>query len=180
MTAVSPARRSMIAKVHLGAKQLGLDEETRRALMERVAGHRSAADCTDRQLGAILDEYKRRGWTPSVIRGGRPPRPEGEPVRRQAADHPVARKARALWISLHRLGVVSNPSERALEAFAKRQLKVDRLQWADQGKGYRLIEALKAMAERAGWSQDVGDLEGEEAGQLLQRRLEQLLEERGL
>lgn len=179
MTAApSPARRSMIAKVHLGAKELALDEATRRDLMERVTGHRSAADCTDRQLGEVLDEYKRRGWKPGVVAGGRPARPAGEAARRAPADHPVARKARALWISLYHLDVISNPSERALEAFAKRQLKVDALVWADQGQGFRLIEALKAMAERAGWSQDVGDLRGEEAADLLRRRLDALLAER--
>lgn len=183
MSAVSPFRRSMIAKVHLGAKELGLDEALRRDLMQRVTGQRSAADCSDAQLDAVLKEYRARGWTPTVLGGGNPARPAapaGVPARRAKADHPVARKARAMWISLHRLGVVQNPSERALEAFAKRQLKVDALQWADQGQGFRLIEALKAMAQRAGWEQDVGDLRGEEAGQLLQRRLDALIAERGL
>ncbi|MFX8708345.1 regulatory protein GemA, partial [Acinetobacter baumannii] len=67
--------------------------------------------------------------------------------------HPMARKARALWISLHKLGVVHNPSEQALEAFAKRQLGCEKLVWARQSDAYRLIEALKSMAERAGWRQ---------------------------
>lgn len=180
MAAVSPARRGMIAKVHLGAKELGLAEGDRRDLMELVTGKRSAADCSDDELDAILANYRSKGWTPTVLGGGRPAqmRTMGMPYKRPAADHPVARKARAMWISLYQLGVVQNRSEAALEAFARRQLKVEALSWADQSQGFRLIEALKAMAERAGWSQDVGDLEGAEAGELLKARLQVLINER--
>lgn len=174
------ARNSMIAKVHLGAKQLRMDDDTRRDLMARVTGgKRSAADCSDAELDAVLKEYAARGWTPTVITGGkaRKPGPARRPGR-AAADSPIARKARAMWISLHQLGVVRNPSEAALEAFAQRQLGVVALQWADQGVAYRLIEALKKMAERAGWRQDVGDLQGAEAVDLLKARLQALLDER--
>ncbi|HVY35592.1 MAG TPA: phage protein GemA/Gp16 family protein, partial [Caulobacteraceae bacterium] len=63
------------------------------------------------------------------------------------------------------------PSEHALEAFAKRQLGVDAMQWADQSMGYRLIEALKAMAERAGWSQDLTGVHPALHVQVLKARL---------
>ncbi|MCX7586563.1 gp16 family protein [Phenylobacterium sp. 58.2.17] len=146
----APAGRNpMLAKVHLGAKELGLDDEVRRDLIARVTGGlRSAGDCSPAQLDAILAEYRRLGWKPSTGKSEK-----SSAFRRAPAQSPFAAKARALWISLHQLGVVRDPSERALEAFAARQLKVDRLQWADEGMGYRLIEALKAMAERAGWEQ---------------------------
>ena len=102
----------------------------------------------------MLDELKRLGWKPVLTRGGKAgAAPASKP---RAADHPVALKARALWISLHHLGVVRDASDRALEAFAKRQLSVERLQWADQSQGFRLIEALKAMGGRAGWVQPAG------------------------
>ena len=81
-------------------------------------------------------------------------------------------------VSLHQLGVVRDPSEGALESFGRRQLGVDRLQWADEGQAYRLIEALKAMAERAGWKQDVGTLTGADAAEVLERRLQALLDAR--
>jgi len=146
-------RRAAVAKVQIARKELGLDEDTYRAMLERITGRTSSADCTDDQLGDVLDEMKAKGWTPKVVAGGRTaPRP------RAAADHPSAKKARALWLSMWHLGEIEHPEETALEAFAKRQLGVDRLQWADQGQCYKLIEALKAMAERAGWSQDVSGL----------------------
>lgn len=161
----------MLAKVHLGAKDLGLNDDTRRDLLERVTGFRSAADCTDDQLDAVLAEYRARGWAPTVVKGGKPARVGAAPTRRARADHPVAGKARALWISLYQLGVVRNPSEASLEAFARRQLGVAALQWADQSMGYRLIEALKAIAERHGWPQDLVGIPPRNHLKALMRRL---------
>lgn len=157
---VTADRRAMLAKVHLAAKELGLEDDLRRDLLERVTGHRSSADCTDAQLRAVLDEYRRRGWSPGNKQGHKQtysPRP-GRPAAARPASNPIARKARALWLSLWQLGVVRDPSEAALEAFGKRQLGVDRLAWADQSQGYRLIEALKAMAKRNDWAQDGEDI----------------------
>lgn len=137
-----PKRRAMIAKVHIAKSQLGLTDDDYRAVLFRVSGHSSASQMSNAQLQDVIADFERRGFT-ARAKGGKP----------RPADHPMARKARAMWISLHHLGVVANPSEHALEAFATRQLGCDRLQWANQGQGFKLVEALKAMAERAGWSQ---------------------------
>jgi len=158
----APFRNAMLAKVHLAAKELGLDEDSRRDILERITGQRSAAGLDDRQLDKVLDEFKRLGWKP-MSKGAGP----------KAADSPMARKARAMWLSLWNLGVVRTGTEKALEAFGARQLGVDRLQWADQSQGYRLIEALKAMAERAGWQQDVAGLKPERQAWSLKARLVQ-------
>ena len=102
---------------------------------------KSAADCSDGQLSRVIERLKEKGFKPLPKAG------------RKAATHPMARKARALWISLHHLCVVQNPSEQALEAFAHRQLKCEKLSWANQRDANKLIEALKAMAVRNGWRQ---------------------------
>lgn len=167
----SSDRRSLLAKVHLGAKDLGLDDGTRRDLLERITKRRSSADCTDAQLIQVLAEYRRLGWSPTGAKPVKAPAAATKARRSPAASHPVAKKARAMWISLHQLGAVRDPSEKALEAFSKRQLGVDRLQWADQSQGYRLIEALKKMAERAGWPQDLNGIKPERQIWTLKARL---------
>ncbi len=146
-------RRANVAKVQIARKELGMDDVAYRLMLERLTGQTSSADCSDAQLGLVLDEMKAKGWTPKFVAGGRIGRRT-----RPVADHPSAKKARALWLSLWNLGEVRDPSEPALEAFARRQLGVEQLQWADQAQCYKLIEALKAMAERAGWSQDTSGL----------------------
>jgi phage gp16-like protein len=171
----------MIAKVKIGQKALGLDDETYRALLQRVAGKRSASELSVEQLDLVLRDMQAKGFKPVVVAGGRKPssttdQPVVSNKKSPRADHPSAKKARAMWISLYQLGAVRDRRESALEAFAARQLKVDRLQWADQGQVFKLIEALKAMAERAGWSQDVRGVEDAEGRVVvLKMRLEALL-----
>lgn len=162
----------LLAKVHIAKKDLRLSDEHYRDVLERITGQRSAAGLSDAQLIAVLKHFEGEGFKPKVIAGAKAASSSAPKIGRRAADHPVARKARALWISLHQLGVVENGSEAALEAFAKRQLGVDALQWADQSHAEPLIKGLKAMAERAGWSQK-GSLDE------IKAQLTLLLEERG-
>lgn len=170
-----PFRNPRLAKIHIARKELGLDDGTYRAILLRLTGETSSADCTDAQLERVLDEFKAKGWKPTVIAGSAVRAPAPADRRPRRADHPAAGKARALWISLHRLGVIRDPGEAALESFARRQLGVERLQWADQGLVYKLIEALKAMAERAGWSQDLAGIPASRQVDVLKARLEALI-----
>lgn len=142
---VDRRRRAMLAKIHVAKKQLQLDEDDYRQILYDEARHGSAGDCTEAELERVLKRFEALGFKPL---------PKAGPVvANRPAQHPVARKARALWISLYYLGAVDSPSEKALESFAKRQLKCERLVWADQRQGYKLIEGLKAMATRHGWAQ---------------------------
>lgn len=136
----SAARRQMERKIHVARKQLAMDEDDYRQVMLTATGQKSMRDCTDGQLERLIDALKRKGF-------------KAVSAKVSAASHPMATKARALWISLFHLGVVQNPAEVALEAFAARQLGCDKLSWARQSEGFRLIEALKNMGERAGWTQ---------------------------
>lgn len=144
-----PQRRVMIAKLHLAKKQLNLHDDDYRDALERVTGQRSAADLSRAQLEAALAEMTRLGFTAAP----KAPRAGGK-----AAFNPAASKARAMLISLGLMGVIRDSSEKALEAFARRQLGVERLAWADQAQVYKLIEALKAIANRNGWCQSTEGL----------------------
>ena len=134
-------RRAMIGKINVARHQLAMAEDDYRQNLLEVTGETSLRRCDDRQLVAMIDRLKRLGFQPKPKKAS------------AAAQHPMARKARALWISLYHLNVVRNPAEGAIEAFAKRQLGCEKLAWAQQSFAYRLIEALKDMAERNGWLQ---------------------------
>ncbi len=145
-----PQRRVMIAKIQIARKDLDFDDGDYRALLDRVTGLTSCTAMTEPQLGQVLDEFKRLGWAPKVT--------PGKPGKPRRADHPGAKKARALWISLSLLGVIRQPSEAALEAFARRQMGCERFQWADQSQVYKVIEALKSIAVSHGWDQNTAGL----------------------
>jgi hypothetical protein len=140
--AVSDQRRGLLAKVHIARKTLAMQDDDYRALLMRITPYSTAKRCNDNQLRDVLSEFERMGF-----------RKGGAGKRRALGKSQTVRKARAMWISLYQLGAINDGSDAALEAFGKRQLRVDRLQWADERQGFRLIEALKAMAERHGWSQ---------------------------
>lgn len=55
------SRREWYAMVHLGSKRLGMDEETRRAWMEKHTGKRSSKDCTDTDLSRLVDLLRAAG-----------------------------------------------------------------------------------------------------------------------
>lgn len=135
-------RRARLAQVHIARKALGMLEDDYRGLLQRVTGQSSAKHCEDRQLVSLIAEFERMGWRPVRMGKGR-----------KSAHNQTVWKARAMWISLYQLGAIEDGSDSALDAFGRRQLRVDRLQWADARQAFRLIEALKAIANRHGWDQ---------------------------
>lgn len=154
-------RVALIRQVQVARKSLGIQDDDYRVMLERVTGHRSAKDCSASELRAAISNFERMGF--------RSPHATG---RRDLGNGHTIRKARAMWISLYQLAAIDDRTDAALEAFGKRQLKVDRLQWASEREGFRLIEALKAMAERHGWSQRVPSrLPGADRVRLLKDRL---------
>ncbi len=157
-------RRGMLAKVHIAKHQLGLADDDYVAVLIRETGHGSAKDCSQAELEKVLRAFERQGFKTKA-------RAPGAKRGASSADYPAARKARAMWISLGLLGAIGDTSEKALETFARRQLHCDRLQWANQALVYKLVEALKAIAERHGWRQSVEGLPSNAIAINLKRRL---------
>ena len=58
MTPATSPRRGLIAAIHIRAKQLGLDEDTRRDVQLRITGKASCRDMTIRELRAVADDMR--------------------------------------------------------------------------------------------------------------------------
>ncbi len=134
--------RTLLAKIHIAKKQLGLDDDTYRAILARHGeGKTSSRDLTIAQMDAVLREFTGKGWSP------KPPKSKGA-TKRKLATGPEVEKIRALWLWMHQLGIVRDPSESALASYARRMAGIDDLHWADGARCYRLIETLKKWAQR--------------------------------
>lgn len=132
----------LIAAVHACRRAVvGLEDEAAwRAFLNRVAGGESLRAMDGRALGRVLDELHKAGA----------PRKAGARAGRPALDdRQQVRMARGLWIELHDAGAVRDPSEAALEAFAKRVTRKARLAWCAPADLNKLIEALKDWRDRA-------------------------------
>ena len=60
------SRKSLMAKLHIAKKDLGLDDDTYRAMLQNLIGKSSAADCSDHQLVAVIAALRKRGWKGSL------------------------------------------------------------------------------------------------------------------
>lgn len=129
---------STLAKIHVAKAQLGLDDETYRALLARIAGVRSAKDLNKRQIGAVLAEFERLGFKPNT------PKKAGRAV-------PKAAPGRAAMIGKIEafLAEAKRPWSYA-DAMALRMFKVERVEWCDADQLRRLIAALTYDAKRHG------------------------------
>ena len=55
-------RKKLIAKVKIAQQQLGLDDDTYRALLEGAVGKRSAAKMDEKELTTVIEVMKSKGF----------------------------------------------------------------------------------------------------------------------
>lgn len=138
-----------LAAIHVAKKQLGLDEDTYRAVLVLVTGKSSAGAMDAAEQERVLAEFRRRGF--KVVSSAREKAFAGRYV-------PMMQ---ALWLSGYHLGIVQNRADAALIAFVKRQTRIDHMRWVkDAAEARRVIEALKAwMTRDAGvvWPKNADD-----------------------
>lgn len=140
-------RQRLIRLIHVAKRDLSLDDDTYRSILLRFGGKESSSDLTVPKLEQVLEHLKRSGFkvrsTGKVTSVSKPARPS-----RALAQDAESKKIRALWLFLHELGAVKNPSEEALAAYVKRIAGVDALQWISGEQAERLIETMKKWAMR--------------------------------
>lgn len=144
----TPERRRANGECQRARRGLALDEGTWRALLERVTGRRSVRECTAAQLAAVADECRRLGWRPR-------PRPRTATT---SGTRAMRARAVALWIALHHLTAVEDPSDAALARYAARMTRspscpdgIERLEWLDAAGWSAVIDGLHGWCERIGY-----------------------------
>ncbi len=135
MGAARDNRLAELAKIHIAKKQLGMDDDTYRAVLLRVTGQSSAADLNAGERRRLLDCFRSLGFEPRESR------------RQHQGAH--SRKIRALWLELDKLGALRDASERGLAAFVKRQTGIEALDWLGPEQRNVVLEGLKGWLERA-------------------------------
>ncbi|WP_218241557.1 gp16 family protein [Comamonas fluminis] len=118
-------RNGLIKLIHVARRDLNLDETNYRAILFAQGGNESLSAMPIDGMKKVLDYLKAQGFK----------------VRKTSTDRKQATgidasKVRALWLFLHELGAVRDPSEAALTAYVKRIAKVEDLQWM---RGMRLV-----------------------------------------
>lgn len=137
-------RQKLIRLIHVAKRELQMDEPTYRTMLLSAGRAESTSDMDVPALKAVLDQAKRVGFKVRAKAGAAtaPRQDRRQDTAREAV------KVRALWLFLHHLGVVRDPSEQALATYVKRIAKVDDMHWAHGDRMLALIETLKKWAMR--------------------------------
>jgi phage gp16-like protein len=134
-----PRRAAEIAKIHVAKKELRLDDDVYRSILERVTGKSSSSKMNARERGMVLAEFRRLGFNARTAEDAKRARPDRSIV---------ARKIRACWLDLKDAGVLRDSSEKALCAFVKNLTGNDSLGWLTPAQANQVIEALKSWHQR--------------------------------
>lgn len=139
---------AQIRMIHVAARDLGMDQDTRHDLQLMVTGKASLSDMSDAELEQVVRAMKDRGFQAGKGRGrkGRPAAKRGD-----------IRFCHVLWGKLAKAGAVDTAGPRGLNQFIRSRfgkawgaeiLDIDQVQ--DWRQIASVIEALKAMCDRAG------------------------------
>lgn len=143
--------------IHVGCKQLGLDNDTRRDLQLIATGKASMSDMTEADLRKVVDALKNRGFKPygntwfTSAKGGK--RTKGH----DRAPRADLRFVHVLWTLLGEAGALKRPGRDGLNAFIRSRFEgkwqsvpidVDAIR--DAGQINDVTRALKDMCRRAG------------------------------
>jgi hypothetical protein len=139
------ASRGQIARIHILAQQLGLDDETYRAMLRAVTGRRSCKELTHWQASEVIRHLERCGAKPRR----QAPRPRkyedlGEDRPRMASPAQL-RMIEAIWGEI----ALGDPT-RTLRRFLFNKWTVSDLRFLEDWQASEVIEAIKAMRRRYG------------------------------
>ncbi|ABE50991.1 gp16 family protein [Methylobacillus flagellatus] len=135
-------RNNALAKIHIAKKELGLDDDTYELILSNLCkGKTSAADLDWLELQKVLKHFESKGWISK-------PAKKARTTTTMKRDSDEVALIRALWLNLHKLGAVKNPSEQAIAAFTKRQYGVGHHKWLDKNQATHMAEALKSWISR--------------------------------
>lgn len=139
---IDPNKRAMVAKIHIAKKQLGMDDDVYRSMLQSVTGKDSTKLMTNSDLSTVVKALEKMGFKAKTQ--------SSKIGQRKLADSPEAKKIRALWLQLRDAGVLTDSSEQALVAFVKRMTGVHALEWLDSKKASKVIDALRGWIVRIG------------------------------
>ena len=151
MAAIKQDERNRLIKlIHVGRRELGMDDESYRAMLSnipRLEGATSSKDLSVPNLKVVLEVLKSKGF--KVVPNPKKAAKTAPKTDKKMADDAQSKMIRHLWLELHNKGAVRDPSETALTRFVANRVQVEALQWLSTAQASRVIEHLKKWLKRA-------------------------------
>lgn len=128
---------NLLKLVQIGKRELALDDDMYRDMLEQTVGVRSAKNLGQWQLSKVLDHMKGLGFKPKSSN-------------KPKARAPEVAKIKAIWINMHKQGFVRNGSDAAIDAYVRRMTTaqngrgIDRAIWLKSHQASEVLESLKS------------------------------------
>ncbi|MEZ8102126.1 gp16 family protein [Vibrio bivalvicida] len=128
---------NLLKLIQIGKRDLALDDDMYRDMLEKTIGVRSAKNLSQWQLSKVLDHMKGLGFKP---------RPSSKPKARA----PEVAKIKAIWITMHKQGFIRNGSDRAIDDYVRRMTTrmngrgIERAAWLKSHQAAEVLETLKS------------------------------------
>ena len=134
-------KTKLIQLIHVGKKQLGLDDDLYREVLESTTEKNSSKLLTVQQLETVLDRMKQLGFTVEA---------KEKTGVKNLADDAQSKLIRHLWLQLHTAGQIRNGSEQALAKFVENRVHVSALQFLSSHHADMIINHLREWCKRCG------------------------------
>lgn len=129
--------RNLLAQIHIAKKELGMADDTYRAMLMSVAGVTSAKDLSVAAANKVIANCKRLGWQPKAAKKvGRKPLPSKDKVRLMSKIEALLAEAGRPWDYAHTM--------------AAHMFKVEKVDWLEYEQLASLMKALIIDAKRHG------------------------------
>lgn len=130
-------RTQLIKIIHVAKRELCMDEDTYRQLLNTYAGIESTREMNLGQLNQILDAMKKIGF-----------KVRAQKKEKLTATDDQSKKIRSLWLEMADEGFIRDCSERAINVYVHRITGISRLDWLNTRAASRVIETLKQWQAR--------------------------------
>ena len=124
-------RKAITARIHIAKKELGLDDETYRAMLQQATKHSSCADMHISDLYRVMEHLKQLGYKPAARKFGKRPNPAKDKAALMGKVEALLADRKLHWNYAH--------------AMAQRMFKVEKVDWLDRD---RLVAALEKTATK--------------------------------
>lgn len=145
-------RTQLIKLIHVGKRELALDDDTYRLMLSSETGKTSCKQMNIKQLEQVLGAMKSRGFKHH-------PNARKTPFKRRLSAKSgnvktQIDKINAIWITMLRHGFIHDGSATALDAYVRRMTRraqgdgVDHVAWCTPSQAHTVLESLKRWHRR--------------------------------
>lgn len=145
-------RNRLIQLIHVGKRELALDDDTYRLMLSSETGKTSCKQMNIKQLEQVLGAMKSRGFTHQTNARKTPFK------RRLSAKSGNVKtqidKINAIWITMFKHGFIRDGSATALDVYVRRMTHraqgegVDHVAWCTSSQAHTVLESLKRWHRR--------------------------------